>query len=126
MEKLVSKKTESYFEKVEHILIPNWRNGVKSGKSLRHIINPVKLCSLKIEVLTSIIEELEAVDVAELKNQRLEWNTRYSVQKRMDEFKRLEQQCKQLLALKNKLTEEKIQLENDISFYISKLQSDPL
>ena len=117
---------ESYFKIIEQILIPNWRNEVQLGKNLRHIIDPVKLCSVNIKVLTSISEDLEAADKAELKNQRIEWNTRYSVQKRKKEYNNLERVCQQLQIHKSNLTDEKMKLKEEISFYMIELRVNPM
>ena len=126
MDKLTFGNRESYFKKIEQVLIPNWRNEVKLAKKLRQLIDPEKLCSVKVEILAAISQDLEAVDKAELKNQRLEWNTRYSVLKRKKEYNNLVNAKQQLEIQKRELVNEREELENEISFYLRELTANSM
>ena len=107
----------SYFGKIEKILKQTWREDVISGKMLNEIIDTKELCSIKKEEMEGLSENLNTRDKAELKNLRLEWNGKYSVERRRREPVELENQIKQLLAEKDSLNVEKDQLESQISYY---------
>ncbi|KAI6646116.1 hypothetical protein LOD99_9467 [Oopsacas minuta] len=121
MNKIESEDKESYFEKIEIILKLNWRADVRSGKKLNQIIDTKELCSLKKELLEVISENLNVRDTAELKNLRLEWNGKYSVERRKYEPIKLENEIKRLVSEKNKLISEKKDLKVQICCYSNAL-----
>ena len=120
-EKQIASKL-SYYGKIEKILKQTWREDVISGKKLNEIIDTKQLCNLQKDVMEGLLEYLNTRDQAEIKNLRLEWNGKYSVERRKREPIELENQIKQLLSERNSLQVEKDQLVDQICFYSSLLK----
>lgn len=120
-EKQITSKL-SYYAKIEKILKQKWREDVISGRKLNEIIDTKELCNLKKDEMEGLLEKLNTRDKAELKNLRLEWNGRYSVERRRREPIELADQIQRLLSERNGLKIEKAGLEGQISYYSSLLK----
>ena len=102
------KETEiKQLEIISELLLPDWKKRLSEGKKLRDLVDPDELCGVKNSKLEMKSKFLSEEHFADLKNRRLYWKTKFSVQKRKDEPIRLEREVTALKREKQRLIKDR-------------------
>ncbi|KAI6646117.1 hypothetical protein LOD99_9468 [Oopsacas minuta] len=118
---------ESYFKEIQSILMPNWREQIRSGKTLLEIVDICRLDEVNIRELNFMLKNLTNLDVAQLKSLRMKIKDRqYRTRVSYNNGDKLLQEIQDLEAEKEALLTKRKEMMKEINFYLQVIQLDTI